>query len=120
MAAYRQVYDWRHLQADYQEPGSAPEPYARYSSMATFIFYRRRLSCGNPAEYSASQSTWEERMHGTVVGYNFKLQRVAATDLGVMQRKLHLVYTYSYSGQKSLSITKNSFTDSTNQIAVFA
>jgi len=29
MAAYRRVYDKRHLQADYQEPGSAPEPYAR-------------------------------------------------------------------------------------------
>ena len=32
MAAYRQVYDSCHLQADYQEPGSAPEPYARQSS----------------------------------------------------------------------------------------
>jgi len=29
MADYRQVYDSRHLQADCQEPGSAPEPYAR-------------------------------------------------------------------------------------------
>jgi len=29
VAAYRQVYDSRHLQADCQEPGSAPEPYAR-------------------------------------------------------------------------------------------
>jgi len=29
MAAYRRVYDSRHLQADGQEPGSAPEPYAR-------------------------------------------------------------------------------------------
>jgi len=29
MAAYRLVYDLRHLQADYQEPGSAPEPYCR-------------------------------------------------------------------------------------------
>jgi len=29
MAAYRWVYDSRHLQADCQEPGSAPEPYAR-------------------------------------------------------------------------------------------
>ena len=29
MAAYRRVYDKRHLQADCQEPGSAPEPYAR-------------------------------------------------------------------------------------------
>jgi len=28
MAAYRRVYDSRHLQADCKEPGSAPEPYA--------------------------------------------------------------------------------------------
>jgi len=27
MAAYRRVYDSRHLQADCQVPGSAPEPY---------------------------------------------------------------------------------------------
>jgi len=33
MAAYRRVYDSRHLQADRQELGSAPEPYARQSSM---------------------------------------------------------------------------------------
>ena len=31
MAAYRRVYDSRHLQADCQEPGSAPEPYCRQS-----------------------------------------------------------------------------------------
>jgi len=29
MAAYRRVYDSRHLQADCQEPESAPEPYAQ-------------------------------------------------------------------------------------------
>jgi len=29
VVAYRQVYDSRHLQADCQQPGSAPEPYAR-------------------------------------------------------------------------------------------
>jgi len=29
MAAYRRVYDSRQPQADCQEPGSAPEPYAR-------------------------------------------------------------------------------------------
>jgi len=29
MAAYCRVYDSRLLQADCQEPGSAPEPYAR-------------------------------------------------------------------------------------------
>jgi len=33
MAAYRRVDDSCHLQADCQEPGSAPEPYARLSSM---------------------------------------------------------------------------------------
>ena len=33
MAAYYRVYDSRHLQADCQEPGSAPGPYARQSSM---------------------------------------------------------------------------------------
>jgi len=33
MAAYRRVYDSRHLQADCQEPGSASEPYAWQSSM---------------------------------------------------------------------------------------
>ena len=38
MAAYRRVYDSRHLQADCQEPGSAPEPYARQSSMG-YLFY---------------------------------------------------------------------------------
>ena len=32
MVVYRRVYDSRHLQADCQEPGSAPEPYARQSS----------------------------------------------------------------------------------------
>jgi len=33
MAAYRRVYDSRHLQDDCQETGSAPEPYARLASM---------------------------------------------------------------------------------------
>ena len=37
---YRQVYDSRHLQADCQEPGSAPEPYARQSSMGYFYLLR--------------------------------------------------------------------------------
>ena len=37
MAAYRRVYDSHHLQADCQEPGPAPEPYARYSSMGYLL-----------------------------------------------------------------------------------
>ena len=39
MAAYRQVYDSRHLQADYQKPGSAPEPYFRQSSIGYLYFF---------------------------------------------------------------------------------
>jgi len=44
MAAYRRVYDSRHLQADYQEPGSAPEPYTLGNRVwATFtLFYMSR------------------------------------------------------------------------------
>jgi len=56
MTAYRRVYDLRHLQADCQEPGSAPEPYARYSSMGYLyliflcfqygrLLYNKKLSC---------------------------------------------------------------------------
>jgi len=37
MAAYRRVYDLRHLLADCQEPGSASEPYARQSSMGYLL-----------------------------------------------------------------------------------
>jgi len=38
MAAYRRVYDSRHLQADYREPGSAvPEPYEYGPPLPFFI-----------------------------------------------------------------------------------
>ena len=39
MAAYRRVYDSRHLQADYQEPGSAPKPYVRQSGIGYLYFF---------------------------------------------------------------------------------
>ena len=39
MAAYRRVCDSRHLQADCQEPGSAPEPYIGYSSTGYLYLY---------------------------------------------------------------------------------
>jgi len=38
MAAYRRVYDSRHLQADCQEPGLVPEPYAWQLSMGCLYF----------------------------------------------------------------------------------
>jgi len=36
-AVYRRVYDSRHLQADCQEPGSAPEPHARNRNLTSYI-----------------------------------------------------------------------------------
>jgi len=39
MAAYRRVYDSRHLQADCQQPGSAMEPYARQSSIGYLYLF---------------------------------------------------------------------------------
>ena len=47
MAAYRRFYDSRHLQADCQEPGSAPEPYARQLSMGYLL---RELTLTDPQE----------------------------------------------------------------------
>ena len=45
MAAYRRVYDSRHLQADCQAPRSALEPYSRQLSMGyLFINYSRSMS----------------------------------------------------------------------------
>ena len=49
MATYRRVYDSRHLQADCQEPGSAPEPYARQSSMGYLYLFRIRILLRNIA-----------------------------------------------------------------------
>ena len=43
MAAYRRVYDSRHLQADCQKPGSAPEPYAQHRVWATFTFLQYNM-----------------------------------------------------------------------------
>ena len=39
MAAYRRVYDSHYLQADCQEPGSAPECYVQQSSMGDLTFF---------------------------------------------------------------------------------
>jgi len=39
MTAYHRVYDSHHLQADCQEPESAPEPYAQQSSMGYLYLF---------------------------------------------------------------------------------
>jgi len=44
MESNSRVYDSRHLQADYKEPGSAPKPYARNRVRATFIFYIKYMN----------------------------------------------------------------------------
>ena len=44
MAAYRQVYDLRHLQADCEEMGSAPKPTLGYQVWATFTFFGAYVS----------------------------------------------------------------------------
>jgi len=47
MAAYRRVYDSRHLQADSEEPGSAPEPYTLDNRVwATFTFLTKGIIAG--------------------------------------------------------------------------
>ena len=43
MAAYSRVYDSRHLQADCQEPASAPKPYARQSTLVQLFVERGKL-----------------------------------------------------------------------------
>ena len=52
MAAYHRVHDSRHLQADCQEPGSAPEPYARSSSMG-YLFSRHMVGATSSKGYSS-------------------------------------------------------------------
>jgi len=59
MAAYRRVYDSRHLQADCQEPGSAPEPYARLSSMS-YLFY---LTLTPNSNYNLNLTTTKYNLH---------------------------------------------------------
>jgi len=50
MAAYHQVYDSRHLQADSQEMGSAPELYAQQSSTGyLYLFFTNIIY--QPKEY---------------------------------------------------------------------
>jgi len=55
MAAYRRVYDSRHLQADCQELGSTPEPSAWQSSTGYLYFFY--LTCGRLKTALSSHDT---------------------------------------------------------------
>jgi len=57
MAAYRRVHDSCHLQADCQEPGSAPEPYARQSSMR-YLYLNRVHTARRTRRGSSVASVW--------------------------------------------------------------
>ena len=52
MAAYRRVYDSRHLQADCQEPGSAPEPTLGSRVWATFTFIFTKCGINSIKQHS--------------------------------------------------------------------
>ena len=62
MAAYRRVYDSHHPQADCQEPGSAPEPYARYSSMGYLYLYTWLCVCEQRSYHGVTHS-WPACLH---------------------------------------------------------
>ena len=61
MAAYRRVYDSRHLQADCQEPGSAPEPYAWQSRMGYLFSLRTAVQFSSCAKEEALASVLSDQ-----------------------------------------------------------
>jgi len=76
MAAYRRVYDSRHLEADIQEPGSAPEPYTlgkrvwvTFTSLTIDAYETTRLVTNyyRPAFYffpsNGPQLSWAQAFH---------------------------------------------------------
>ena len=54
MAAYRRVYDSRHLRAECQEPRSAPEPYSQQSSTGYVFSWPREVLSTVMPDYSQS------------------------------------------------------------------
>jgi len=60
MAAYRQVYDSRHLQTECQEPGSASEPYARQSSMGYLYLLQAGISQLNLPHGTQNYKKWKK------------------------------------------------------------
>jgi len=78
MAAYRRVYDSRHLQADCKEPGSAPEPYARQSSLGClYLFYCNRVVYRQALNHLHTHCV----MHRDVKGNNILLTSAAEVKL---------------------------------------
>jgi len=83
MAAYRRLHDSHHLQADCQEPGSAPEPYAQQSSMGYHFYLSGRcLSRHCPDRWDG---------HRTVTYTLHCIPRGSANNrLSVLQQVMHV------------------------------
>ena len=60
MAAYRRIYDSRYPQADCQEPGSAPEPYAREWSMGYLLITKSNEGAVESQNYVRKRLTKKE------------------------------------------------------------
>ena len=79
MAAYRRVYDSRHVQADCLEPGSAPEPYARYEYGLPFLAWCVRKGRGQDQGRLRSADTVEVKEK---LGVQISIQVLSYTVLG--------------------------------------
>ena len=86
MAAYHRGYDSRHLQADCQEPGSAPEPYARQSSMGYLLLYCR------PIVYRYFMQEWHRMHSGQITSTNNKHLLSLHTDRTLRLTDGHTIY----------------------------
>jgi len=90
MAAYRRVYDSRHLQADCQEPGSAPEPIRsviEYGLSVILPFYH-----GNTAGMGKifAGIPWDgDKSYGSTVGMGTIVQQTA-----VLKLRSYSYYSY--------------------------
>jgi len=74
MAAYRRVYASRHLQADCQEPGSAPKPYTLGNRVWATLLKIRRISRKQKQRRIYIMFTFSE-CHVTMCHYNDKRSR---------------------------------------------
>jgi len=103
MAAYRRVYDSRHLQADCQEPGSATEPYAGGSRVwATFTFtfltkclvsWSSLLTMPRPLTYNRLQYAIHRRHPPAAGVHTDRLQGCSPKKWGTPETRLRQRFT---------------------------
>jgi len=84
MAAYRLVYNSRHLQADCQEPGSAPEPYAIEYGLPLPFYYCYYyfgfliiiiiIGCKQMSSHCLCLNTFSDRLLSSQFGYEHHLE----------------------------------------------